>query len=144
MPGGEVHQEFGRQKWRVLPDIQKQVLAEAVTAIDELHHMNIEHRDLKWDNFVIDGQGHVKLIDFGYAIHRNERDVTSLNWFKRMDWYKLGRMTDFLFFWSTDPIEENLVEFLYSIDKEGKNATGKCIMTWEFVLFSYVQIIFRR
>lgn len=127
--GGEVHQEFGRQKWRVSPHIQKQVLAEVVAAVDQLHDMNIEHRDLKWDNFVIDGHGHVKLIDFGYAMYRNERDLTTLNWFKRMDWFKVGRMSDFLFFWSTDPIEENLVEFMYSIDKEGKTSAGKSIVT---------------
>lgn len=146
MPSGEVQEEFGRQKWEISPHTRKQVLVEIVTAVDQLHNMNIEHRDLKWDNFVIDSQGHIKLIDFGYAIYRNERDLTSLNWFKRLDWYKLGRMCEFLFFFSSNATEDSLIELLYSIDKEGKTSNGKSIMTFVHIIsfLTKVNVVFFR
>ena len=34
-------------------------------AVDAVHKMNYIHRDLKPDNILIDGQGHIKLSDFG-------------------------------------------------------------------------------
>ena len=37
---------------------------ETVMAIDALHQQGYIHRDLTPENFLIDAQGHVKLIDF--------------------------------------------------------------------------------
>ena len=52
-------------------------IAEVVLAIENLHsnfsysftnlEMNILYRDLKPENILIDKEGHVKLIDFGFA-----------------------------------------------------------------------------
>lgn len=42
-------------------------LAEIVLAIEHLHNLNIIHRDLKPQNLVFDGNGHLKLTDFGLS-----------------------------------------------------------------------------
>ena len=41
--------------------------AEVLVALEMLHTHNIIYRDLKPDNIVIDNDGHVKLIDFGFS-----------------------------------------------------------------------------
>lgn len=42
-------------------------LAEVVQAVEYLHDHGIIHRDIKPDNMLLDGEGHVKLTDFGLA-----------------------------------------------------------------------------
>jgi serine/threonine protein kinase len=42
-------------------------LAEIILAIDTLHTMGIIYRDLKPENILLDQEGHIKLIDFGFA-----------------------------------------------------------------------------
>lgn len=42
-------------------------LAEIVLAIEDLHKNNIIYRDLKPENILIDADGHIRLIDFGFA-----------------------------------------------------------------------------
>lgn len=128
-PGGEVFEEFERQKWDIKPHVQRQVLAEIVVAVEQLHNMNIEHRDLKWDNFAIDSQGHVKLIDFGYAMYRNQQNFSRPNWFLNSDWFKLGNMCKDLFSEEPNPNEANLIAFLYTMDEDEIPSTGESI-TW--------------
>ena len=41
--------------------------AEIILAMQYLHSQNIIYRDLKPFNILIDGEGHVKLIDFGLS-----------------------------------------------------------------------------
>lgn len=40
-------------------------LAECILAVESVHNLNYIHRDLKPDNILIDGNGHIKLADFG-------------------------------------------------------------------------------
>jgi len=42
-------------------------LAEIILGIDTLHQMSIIYRDLKPENILLDKDGHIKLIDFGFA-----------------------------------------------------------------------------
>lgn len=48
--------------------------AEVLVALDMLHKNNIIYRDLKPDNIVIDKDGHIKLIDFGFAKCLSQRN----------------------------------------------------------------------
>ena len=47
--------------------------AEILCALETLHTREIIYRDMKPDNVMIDYEGHVKLIDFGFAKLLNER-----------------------------------------------------------------------
>uniref|UniRef100_A0A8R1HXS6 Protein kinase domain-containing protein n=2 Tax=Caenorhabditis japonica TaxID=281687 RepID=A0A8R1HXS6_CAEJA len=45
-----------------------------IEAVDYLHKRGIAHRDVKLENIMIDGNGDVKLIDFGFARHIERRE----------------------------------------------------------------------
>ncbi|EFP09087.1 hypothetical protein CRE_15868 [Caenorhabditis remanei] len=45
-----------------------------IEAINYLHTRGITHRDVKLENILIDGNGDVKLIDFGFSRHVERRE----------------------------------------------------------------------
>jgi serine/threonine protein kinase len=42
--------------------------AEMVLGLEELHHLMIVYRDMKPDNILLDGDGHLRLSDFGISV----------------------------------------------------------------------------
>lgn len=47
--------------------VAKFFIAEVVLAIEYIHSLNVIYRDMKPENILVDGDGHIKLADFGLA-----------------------------------------------------------------------------
>ena len=66
-PGGEVFTYLRRQK-KFEPETARFYAAEIVLILEFLHDVKgIAYRDMKPENILLDAQGHVKLVDFGFA-----------------------------------------------------------------------------
>lgn len=66
LPGGELFKLIRKQVF-MSEENTRFYLAEIILAIDTLHRMGIIYRDLKPENILLDQEGHIKLIDFGFA-----------------------------------------------------------------------------
>jgi len=78
--------------------------SEIVSSLDYLHSLDIVYRDLKPENLLIDKDGHLKIIDFGFAKRVTDRTWTlcgtpeylapeiiqSKGHNKAVDWWALG------------------------------------------------------
>lgn len=65
--GGDVFSLLQANKGRLSERHARRLLAEVILALEWLHNRNIVYRDLKPENVVLDGEGHVRLADFGLA-----------------------------------------------------------------------------
>lgn len=66
LPGGNLRELI--RKHGCLPEDWVQMYsAELILAISHLHSLNVLYRDIKPHNVMIDGRGHVTLIDFGLS-----------------------------------------------------------------------------
>lgn len=65
-PGGELF-HYLRRAGRLSLDAARFYIAELVLAIEYMHSFDIAYRDLKPENLLLDGEGHLKLADFGFA-----------------------------------------------------------------------------
>jgi serum/glucocorticoid-regulated kinase 2 len=72
--GGELYKHFLKKR-RFQEEEAKFYAAQICMAIGHLHKQNILHRDLKLENIMINGDGYVKVIDFGLAKIINNDDL---------------------------------------------------------------------
>jgi len=66
LPGGELFTHLHRAG-KFPNDVAKFYAAEVILALEYLHSKRIVYRDLKLENICLDVNGHIKLIDFGFA-----------------------------------------------------------------------------
>ena len=64
-------------------DEARSCIGQALAAVGHLHALGVCHRDLKLENLLHDGQGRVKLTDFGLAIQLEEFATASDRWLLR-------------------------------------------------------------
>lgn len=63
LPNGELFQKFTKFPHELV----RLYVAEIALALDFLHQAGVIHRDLKPENVLLDGDFHVRLIDFGFS-----------------------------------------------------------------------------
>lgn len=66
IPGGELLHQV-RKRLSLTVEHARFYLAEVILGLEAIHKQNIVYRDLKSENVLLDAEGHVKLIDFGFA-----------------------------------------------------------------------------
>eukprot|EP01061_Rhynchopus_euleeides_P011581 TRINITY_DN21139_c0_g1_i1.p1 TRINITY_DN21139_c0_g1~~TRINITY_DN21139_c0_g1_i1.p1 ORF type:complete len:324 (+),score=110.38 TRINITY_DN21139_c0_g1_i1:150-1121(+) len=103
VPGGELFTHH-RKAGKFPNDVSKFYAAEVLLSFDYLHSKDIVYRDLKPENILLDLQGHIKIVDFGFAKKVPERTFTlcgtpeylapeiirSQGHGKAVDWWALG------------------------------------------------------
>ena len=68
VPGGELFQLLAQRRTGTVPsDHARFYGACVVDAFSYMHENKIVYRDLKPENLLIDRQGYIKVIDFGFA-----------------------------------------------------------------------------
>lgn len=101
--GGELF-SYLRKEGRLPNDHAKFYAGEIILAFAYLHTLHIVYRDLKPENLLIDGEGHMKITDFGFAKIVEDRTWTlcgtpeylapeiiqSKGHGKAVDWWALG------------------------------------------------------
>lgn len=65
-PGGTLNDLLFVKK-KLKEKCARYYFCELILALEELHSRNVIYRDLKPDNIMLDGSGHIKLIDFGLS-----------------------------------------------------------------------------
>jgi serine/threonine protein kinase len=78
VPGGELN-SFIRSKLIIDQKGIQFYMAEVIIALEQMHKLGIVYRDLKTENIMIDKNGHVKLVDFGFSKILKDGDKTYTN-----------------------------------------------------------------
>lgn len=66
--GGSAHGFLkSKPNRQISEDEAKKIFAQLINALSYLHSKCIAHRDIKLENVMLDSQGNVKLIDFGFS-----------------------------------------------------------------------------
>ena len=90
MPGGDFLGLLIREN--ILHEaVARFYVAEMILAVEEAHRLKFIHRDIKPDNFLISGSGHLKISDFGLAFDGHwSHDVTYYNYHRYSLLTRLG------------------------------------------------------
>lgn len=126
VPGGELFSYLRRHR-RFPVEWAQFYAAEIVLVLEYLHEQQggIAYRDLKPENLLLDAQGHVKLVDFGFAKRLGIKETYTLcgtpeylapeviqnkGHTTAVDWWALGILvyeflTGYPPFWHQNPIE---------------------------------------
>eukprot|EP01127_Copromyxa_protea_P018226 TRINITY_DN5684_c0_g1_i1.p1 TRINITY_DN5684_c0_g1~~TRINITY_DN5684_c0_g1_i1.p1 ORF type:complete len:309 (+),score=57.53 TRINITY_DN5684_c0_g1_i1:19-945(+) len=75
IPGGDLNTLLKKRKLFDLPTTVF-YLSEVLLALEYLHRNGIVYRDLKPENILVDRDGHIKLIDFGFATRLSDGERT--------------------------------------------------------------------
>lgn len=74
-PGGEVFSYLRKAK-RFDENTARFYGAEIVLILEFLHEsQGVAYRDLKPENLLLDAEGHIKLVDFGFAKQLDDREL---------------------------------------------------------------------
>lgn len=77
-PGGEIFTYLRRQR-RFSEEVSTFYAAEITMTIEFLHDVHgVAYRDLKPENILLDADGHLKLVDFGFAKQVDNRETYTL------------------------------------------------------------------
>lgn len=77
-PGGEIFSYLRKMK-RFSENATRFYISEIVLILEFLHETEgVAYRDLKPENILLDADGHVKLVDFGFAKRVKDRTLLSL------------------------------------------------------------------
>lgn len=71
--GGELFSHLRRAR-RFSADVARFYVANLILVLDHLHQQDIIYRDLKPENLLIGGDGHIKVTDFGFVSRRRDAD----------------------------------------------------------------------
>ena len=78
-PGGDLYWQLKRSEGGFMPESKvKFYIAETLHAVQYCHDRGVIHRDIKPENVLLDGEGHVKLCDFGSALDLKPEATSAL------------------------------------------------------------------
>lgn len=76
-PGGDLHTRVFNSTEELSMDDKRLIIAQMVLILQRMRQLQIVFRDLKLENLMVDVDGYIRLVDFGYARVATARDRLS-------------------------------------------------------------------
>lgn len=132
--GAELHKVFKKKK-TFDEELVKFYAVQIIIAVGHLHEQNVVHRDLKMENILLDGDGYIKVIDYGLAKEIEVDEYTrtqcgtpmymapevleNSGHNKDVDWWALGVLL-FEMLFGISPFWDKRITIMQKKIKEGK------------------------